>query len=770
MVSLWKHYEPRLKEYEHGVPPAFPWNRGYTEEKRRYILGEDGYWYDPTAVASSTALLSCVGDLMCEPRMTNAHRYGNHYFFHPLFQYVRNIFQQSDFCVANLETTITDATPYAGDYHCIDDRYHCNAPECYLDAVCYAGFDALVTANNHNCDSGVLGLWDTLRAIDNHGLMRTGSFLPEENTRVLLVKVCGFRLAILSYGNRYNGLDEELWTDKGIDTCLNWFTKEKCLNDVAYAREHGAEFILCYQHWGRDYDEEPNEQQLRILDELKDCGVDYIIGSHTHCLQGHNTATSQNGTQIPMIWSMGNFVTNERRELCKHTGILQLTLSRDNGNIHVEEHFIPCYVFDQFGTGRFCVVPTDTTVNGGYDHPNMASINAYVRSRVGDSLPFLPDRTLYLSDICKEMQISGSLPNRPVTKLCVQSGDVCHGAVYFAFHELTKTDIRRLIAADVTAVVTTNPVEGLPCLTVDDVADAYRAAHTLIRPWGDTSSVILVAGHTGKTITKDLIARTLRQNGRVLAVKDNEHITTAPWQEIHPSHRYCVMELREDHPLGVRDAAALCRPDMVVITASPCDVKALADSLKEGGTLWYNETDAELCNAVSALSNKSIYIRAYGETEVSCPALPFDSLRPCAAAAWSIGKDYGVPEQSIQDAIATYQMQGYTKAILTCDGVHLVLNTNCKTQADAISAKKASPLTERRIAVTTPAFADVFSDWATQLLLLNGKEDLAKTEETLLATLQEGDTLLLCSEREVNASELVRRIFGVTDGFLPDAS
>lgn len=89
MVSLWKHYLKDFGRYEHSFPPAFPWNRAQGEDIPRYIMGEDGYWYDPKAKNSGKALLSCTGDLMCEPRMTNANRYGDSFFFHPLFQYVR---------------------------------------------------------------------------------------------------------------------------------------------------------------------------------------------------------------------------------------------------------------------------------------------------------------------------------------------------------------------------------------------------------------------------------------------------------------------------------------------------------------------------------------------------------------------------------------------------------------------------------------------------------------------------------------------------------
>ena len=714
--DLWKHYDPVCAEYEQSLPHAYGWSREFAVEQPRYQRGEDGYWFDPHAIHSNTALLSLVGDLMCEPRMTAAHRYGNAYFFHPLFQYVRDIFRRSDFCIANLETTLTDAAPYAGDYHCIAGKYHCNGPKCYLDAVRYAGFDALVTANNHNCDSGVSGLWDTLRALDEYRFMHTGSFLPDERERVLLVNICGFRVAILSYGNRYNGLDETHWTQKGIGECLNWFSREKCLRDVAYAKEHGAEFILCYQHWGRDYDPVPNEQQQRILSEMRGCGVDYVVGSHTHCLQAHNVDDG-----MPMMWSMGNFVTNERKTLCRHTGILQLTLRRGNGGVTVDEHLVPCYVFDEFGTGRFCVVPTDTTLNGGHAHPQIAEINAFIRERVGDELAFLPDRSLTLSALCEAMQIPCTLPDRPVTKLCI--GSVCRGAVLFAFDEMQPADRRRALAADVAAIVTAKAVEGFPCLVVDDVAAAYRAAYAVQRPWGDQTKVVLVAGHINKTPIREMTALTLRAEGGVYSVADAEHIDMAPWPYLHPCHDYCVMELREDHPLGVREAAALCRPDTVILTSAPCDAAALADSLTASGTLCYNETDAALCEAVAAVTRTDI------------ATVPF------------------VPP-----------LIGH--AVLHTDGVTILAHTHCKTMAQAEQLAEKAPTGS--IVVTTPTFAEAFVMHTT--LIVDEEHDFNTAVETLRAQLHEGDTLVLCGEREAQLCQVLRRLFGITDGFLPHCS
>ena len=77
MVTKWKQADPRWALYEKDQPPAFPWDRSYAKEHKRYVKGADGWWYIPGGVEGEKALLSCVGDLMCEPRLTAAHRYGD---------------------------------------------------------------------------------------------------------------------------------------------------------------------------------------------------------------------------------------------------------------------------------------------------------------------------------------------------------------------------------------------------------------------------------------------------------------------------------------------------------------------------------------------------------------------------------------------------------------------------------------------------------------------------------------------------------------------
>ena len=253
-----------------------------------------------------------------------------------------------------------------------------NAPACYLEAIRYGGFDVLVNANNHNCDSGAEGLYDTLESLDRYGFMHTGTFRSPREERFLLICVNGIRMAVLSYATYFNRLEGN-FTEKGRQEMLNLYSREKAAADIAQARNKGAEFILVYIHWGKEYTHEPNEEQRQLAEELAESGADYIVGSHTHCLQRRDTVTARDGRTIPVVYSMGNFITGERKEISKHTGILQLTLQKHGGKIVVtNEAFIPCYVFEQIGSSRLAPVPTEYLLNKGVVSKKLEDARRYI--------------------------------------------------------------------------------------------------------------------------------------------------------------------------------------------------------------------------------------------------------------------------------------------------------------------------------------------------------------------------------------------------------
>ncbi len=746
-----------LRRYENAYPLCFPWNRA-EKDVPRYFREEDGWWRDPAALPSGKALLACTGDLMCEPRMTRANQYGGTMFFHPLFQFVRNVLRSADFTVGNLETTVTAMTPYAGQYHTVAGKYHCNAPECYLDALRYAGFDAFVNANNHNCDSAVAGLIDTNRAIDRHGFMRTGSFLPGETERALLVEVCGIRIGIVSYATYFNKLDA-YFTEEGRETLLNAFAPEKAVRDVAWARERGAEVVLSYIHWGKSYVHEPTDLQRQQAQALADAGVDCIVGSHSHCLQIEHTLTASDGRRVPVIYSMGNFVTNESQDLCRHCGVLQLLLEKTGDGIRLTRWFVPCLVMDEFGTGRYACVPADPLLSGGYDHPEQLRNRAFVKK----ILPGLPEPVsggMTLREVCDLWGVEkpAELPDAGFVRISSQAARPVERALYFSCGGGEKFSQLQLRRHRPTAVVSEEPMEGQSCIIVPDVRGAYLSLCREIRS-RHKAKLIAVAGGAWKTETKAALSRALLAGGRVLTHEDDVDIDEFCCLNLHPSHDFCVQELRSDHPMGMDIAARALAPDLCVLTACGHGLEELISAMEPGKTLLYCADDEDLCGLLERLDTRRLLVVPYHGGPVS-------AARICARV---LGVDAG-------KALTDYRYDGMEHTDISCGDVRVLTDYACKSEnAARASAMELLSAEGKKIAVIEARFAKLFRGADAVIVLDDLPEDreerfaaLREVEDRLLAELTPGCTVLFCGDRKLELNVVLRRIFGLTDGVITD--
>ena len=71
-------------------------------------------------------------------------------------------------------------------------------------------------------------------------------------------------------------------------------------------------------HWGNEYHRNPSEFQKELAQRLCDYGVDIIIGSHPHVAQPIEMIKSNaNNNETLVIYSLGNFLSNQRKEVLK---------------------------------------------------------------------------------------------------------------------------------------------------------------------------------------------------------------------------------------------------------------------------------------------------------------------------------------------------------------------------------------------------------------------------------------------------------------------
>lgn len=340
-----------------------------TIKSPRYKQDADGIYRSSTVKKDNVAVIMFTGDLMCQKKQQWAavEKYGE-YEFADNFIYVKDILSSADFTVGNLETMLSESATYFGEENLVDGKPHCNAPSTFLDAVRGAGFDMVVTANNHECDTGVQGIFETMAHLDQYKLIHTGTFTNTEQKRYKIVEIDGIKVGFLSYSTLYNGKNAH-YTQEGQDVLLNAYSKSRAMKDIAAAKAYGAEYIITYIHWGIEYDNSPSDKQRQIAKELANAGTDYIIGSHPHCLQPYDQVTASDGRRVPVIYSLGNFVSQMRaNSITQESMILKIKLKRNSkGEVVLKsDGYIPCRIMPTYKGNNYTCLPLTSPYNQGF--------------------------------------------------------------------------------------------------------------------------------------------------------------------------------------------------------------------------------------------------------------------------------------------------------------------------------------------------------------------------------------------------------------------
>lgn len=298
----------------------------------------------------STLQLLFVGDVMQHGGQIAAayNASSDSYDYKDCFKFVKPIIQQADIAIANLEVTHA-GKPYKG-------YPQFSAPPELSEAIVDAGFNVIITANNHSCDGGAKGVVKTLDVLDRIGVKHTGTFRnasEREKNYPLLVEKNGYKVAILNYTYGTNGLTvpEPL--------IINYIDSIVMKKDFDKAKKMGVDYIICTMHWGEEYKSLPNDYQKKWEAFCYKNGADMVIGSHPHVLQPVEQKLIK-GKEKLTVWSLGNFVSNQRDRYKDGGMIVRSTLAREGKNLKIQAtECIPTWVFprQEGKTKPFYILP-----------------------------------------------------------------------------------------------------------------------------------------------------------------------------------------------------------------------------------------------------------------------------------------------------------------------------------------------------------------------------------------------------------------------------
>ena len=337
------------------------------------MIGEIEKMVLPGRKKETTAVCMFTGDLMClKGQQYDAGRSGGYKFF-PAFKYVEPIFKDADLACGNLETLLSESNPLTKNRVEENGQPQCNGPVEYLDALKSAGFNVLVTANNHTCDWGAKGIKETKKHLDEYGFANVGTHYNEKTPekageRFAIFDVKGINIAILSYTHIINQRGKMSASE--MKTMVHLFDRDTVERDISDAKEAGAEFVAVYLHLGTENTEEVTRTQIEDMKFTAEAGADLILGSHPHCLQKCIYIQTSDKRNVLCMYSMGNFVSSMARDINNDTIILrvEITKTEDEKGVKVDmtdASYIPCRVTakDKYS---FVVVPTSFELNGGF--------------------------------------------------------------------------------------------------------------------------------------------------------------------------------------------------------------------------------------------------------------------------------------------------------------------------------------------------------------------------------------------------------------------
>ncbi len=291
--------------------------------------------YSQTA---DTLRLMFIGDIMSHgPQLQAAYQpENNSYDYSENFKYVSAIFQQADFVIGNLETTL-GIKPYSG-------YPQFSAPEQLAFACRQAGINVLATANNHSCDKRKKGIYKTIDILDSLQLQHFGTYKnrkEKDNRTPLILQKNEIKIALLNYTYGTNGIPVP------YPAIVNQLNKKLIKKDITKAQNTKPDAILTFLHWGNQYQAKASAQQLDMENFLHQNDIQYIIGSHPHVVQPvvyqHDTISN---ISYFTAYSLGNFISNQRKFPRDGSMILSLTFVKTDGKFAlISYQTIPIWVY-----------------------------------------------------------------------------------------------------------------------------------------------------------------------------------------------------------------------------------------------------------------------------------------------------------------------------------------------------------------------------------------------------------------------------------------
>ncbi len=287
-----------------------------------------------TETVNETISILALGDnLLHMPVINSGKRADGTYDYTHFFDKLQPEIRDADISVIGQETVFAGKEMGYSGYPLF------NSPSDMGKTLVNEGFDVVLHASNHVMDKLTVGVENTLTFWSDYpGVTVLGINESEMDKYTIDIKeVKGAKIAMLNYTYGTNGI--AIPADK--EYLVNLIDEEKIHSDARYAEEN-ADFTIAFMHWGTEYSISPDQVQKDLAEKMCQWGVDLIIGSHPHVIEPVAWITSENGNEMLVYYSLGNFVSRQLEARNLLGGVADVTLTYDGEDVVISDYsFMP---------------------------------------------------------------------------------------------------------------------------------------------------------------------------------------------------------------------------------------------------------------------------------------------------------------------------------------------------------------------------------------------------------------------------------------------
>lgn len=262
----------------------------------------------PAPPAPRTFSLCAVGDIMLDRSVGRMIKQRGCRW---IIQEVAEDLAAADLTFGNLESPLSTV----GSHDPPNCVFRAN-PE-YVKVLTLTGFDLVSLANNHCTDPGWEGYLQTLKHLDQAEIKYVGGARARAQASwPRMTKVNGLTVGWLAYTD----LDFPVGCPSRVPRDLSRHREQ-----IA-AVKNKCDLLIVSYHWGQEYWEHPSERQKQVGRAAVEAGADLVLGHHPHVLEGIEIYRGR-----PILYSMGNFIFDQRQGPRMESAIFQLRYTEGQG-------------------------------------------------------------------------------------------------------------------------------------------------------------------------------------------------------------------------------------------------------------------------------------------------------------------------------------------------------------------------------------------------------------------------------------------------------